>query len=57
MFDALIELVDPGVKPFKPVKGKSNVLMFVGLQVFFRIIISYKILILKYYREVVRQPQ
>jgi signal recognition particle subunit SRP54 len=32
VFDALIELLDPGVKPFKPVKGKSNVLMFVGLQ-------------------------
>jgi signal recognition particle GTPase len=28
----LIELLDPGVKPFKPVKGKSNVFMFVGLQ-------------------------
>eukprot|EP00026_Physarum_polycephalum_P007325 Phypoly_transcript_07384.p1 GENE.Phypoly_transcript_07384~~Phypoly_transcript_07384.p1 ORF type:complete len:483 (+),score=96.62 Phypoly_transcript_07384:178-1626(+) len=32
VFDNLIELLDPGVKPFKPVKGKSNVLMFVGLQ-------------------------
>lgn len=32
VFDQLCELLDPGVKPFKPVKGKSNVLMFVGLQ-------------------------
>lgn len=32
VFDNLIELLDPGVKPFKPAKGKSNVLMFVGLQ-------------------------
>lgn len=27
-----IQLVDPGVKPFQPVKGKPNVIMFVGLQ-------------------------
>ena len=26
------QLVDPGVKPFTPVKGKPNVIMFVGLQ-------------------------
>eukprot|EP00128_Syssomonas_multiformis_P005225 Colp12_sorted_trinity150504_noHs@34501 len=32
VFDELCKLVDPGVKPFQPVKGKSNVLMFVGLQ-------------------------
>lgn len=32
VIDALVELLDPGVKPFKPVKGKSNVIMFVGLQ-------------------------
>lgn len=25
-------MVDPGVKPFQPVKGKPNVIMFVGLQ-------------------------
>lgn len=24
--------MDPGVKPFQPIKGKSNVIMFVGLQ-------------------------
>ena len=24
--------MDPGVKPFQPVKGKCNVIMFVGLQ-------------------------
>lgn len=32
VFDELCKLVDPGVEPFKPVKGKSNVVMFVGLQ-------------------------
>ena len=32
VFDELCNLVDPGVEPFKPVKGKSNVVMFVGLQ-------------------------
>lgn len=26
------QLVDPGVKPYQPVKGKPNVIMFVGLQ-------------------------
>ena len=26
------QLVDPGVKPFTPLKGKPNVIMFVGLQ-------------------------
>jgi signal recognition particle subunit SRP54 len=24
--------MDPGVKPWKPQRGKSNVIMFVGLQ-------------------------
>ncbi|CAG0898495.1 unnamed protein product [Cyprideis torosa] len=28
----LTKLVDPGVKPYQPVKGKPNVIMFVGLQ-------------------------
>jgi signal recognition particle subunit SRP54 len=32
VFDELCALLDPGVKPFKPTKGKSNVIMFVGLQ-------------------------
>eukprot|EP01137_Pigoraptor_chileana_P017563 Opistho-2@75813 len=32
VFDELCRLVDPGVKPFQPVKGKPNVIMFVGLQ-------------------------
>ena len=27
-----LQLVDPGVKPYQPVKGKPNVIMFVGLQ-------------------------
>ena len=26
------QLVDPGVTPWKPTKGKQNVIMFVGLQ-------------------------
>jgi len=32
VFQELIKLVDPGVKPWQPVKGKQNVIMFVGLQ-------------------------
>ncbi|KAJ5078906.1 signal recognition particle 54 kda protein [Anaeramoeba ignava] len=32
VFDELCKLVDPGVEPFKPVKGKPNIIMFVGLQ-------------------------
>ncbi|KAF8758981.1 Signal recognition particle 54 kDa protein [Rhizoctonia solani] len=32
VFDELVRLVDPGVEPYKPVKGKSNVIMAVGLQ-------------------------
>ena len=28
----LVKLVDPGIKPYKPKKGKANVIMFVGLQ-------------------------
>uniref|UniRef100_D3TNF4 Signal recognition particle 54 kDa protein n=1 Tax=Glossina morsitans morsitans TaxID=37546 RepID=D3TNF4_GLOMM len=32
VFKELIKLVDPGVKPYQPVKGKANVIMFVGLQ-------------------------
>ncbi|KAJ8938334.1 hypothetical protein NQ318_007047 [Aromia moschata] len=32
VFKELVKLVDPGVKPFQPVKGKPNVIMFVGLQ-------------------------
>lgn len=33
VFRELVKLVDPGVKPYTPVKGKANVVMFVGLQV------------------------
>lgn len=32
VFDELVKLVDPHADPFKPKKGKPNVIMFVGLQ-------------------------
>jgi signal recognition particle subunit SRP54 len=32
VFQELCGLLDPGVKPFTPVKGKQNIFMFVGLQ-------------------------
>jgi len=32
VYKELVKLVDPGVKPFQPVKGRPNVIMFVGLQ-------------------------
>ncbi|KAI6221839.1 Signal recognition particle 54 kDa protein [Aphelenchoides fujianensis] len=32
VFSELVKLVDPGVKPFVPQKGRANVIMFVGLQ-------------------------
>ncbi|KAL3069432.1 hypothetical protein niasHS_018157 [Heterodera schachtii] len=32
VFTELLKLVDPGVTPFQPVKGRPNVVMFVGLQ-------------------------
>jgi len=32
VFDELVKLLDPGTKPWKPQRGKSNVIMFVGLQ-------------------------
>ena len=32
VFDELVALVDPGVEPYKPTKGKVNVLMAVGIQ-------------------------
>ncbi|KAI1704457.1 SRP54-type protein, GTPase domain-containing protein [Ditylenchus destructor] len=32
VFTELLKLVDPGVQPFQPSKGRANVLMFVGLQ-------------------------
>jgi signal recognition particle subunit SRP54 len=38
IFDELVALVDPGTQSYKPVKGKSNVIMFVGLQVLSMII-------------------
>ncbi|RXG56481.1 Signal recognition particle 54 kDa protein [Armadillidium vulgare] len=34
VFRELVKLVDPGVKPHVPVKGKPNIIMFVGLQLF-----------------------
>lgn len=33
IFDELVQLVDPGVEPYKPKKGHPNVIMAVGLQV------------------------
>jgi signal recognition particle subunit SRP54 len=30
VLDELVQLVDPGKKPFKPRKGQCNVIMFVG---------------------------
>src|SRR3954470_4915418 len=32
VYDELVKMVDPHAEPFKPRKGKSNVIMFVGLQ-------------------------
>jgi len=32
VFDAIKRMVDPGVKPFQPKKGQTNVIMFVGMQ-------------------------
>eukprot|EP00003_Mantamonas_plastica_P021577 TRINITY_DN3517_c0_g2_i1.p1 TRINITY_DN3517_c0_g2~~TRINITY_DN3517_c0_g2_i1.p1 ORF type:complete len:509 (-),score=185.37 TRINITY_DN3517_c0_g2_i1:123-1607(-) len=32
VYDALTDMIDPGVPPYKPIKGQSNVIMFVGLQ-------------------------
>ncbi|KAI9765316.1 MAG: Signal recognition particle [Geoglossum simile] len=32
VFDELVKLVDPHAEPFKPKKGRPNVIMFVGLQ-------------------------
>jgi signal recognition particle subunit SRP54 len=32
VFEALCALLDPKKTPFEPVKGKSNVIMFIGLQ-------------------------
>ncbi|CAL1704695.1 unnamed protein product [Somion occarium] len=32
IFDELVQLVDPGVEPYKPKKGQPNVIMAVGLQ-------------------------
>jgi signal recognition particle subunit SRP54 len=37
IFDELVALVDPGTQSYVPIKGKSNVIMFVGLQVFHRV--------------------
>ena len=36
VYEELVNMLSPiDVEPFKPVKGKSNVIMFVGLQVAF----------------------
>ncbi|KAH8116925.1 SRP54-type protein [Phellopilus nigrolimitatus] len=32
IFDELVQLVDPGIEPYKPKKGHPNVIMAVGLQ-------------------------
>ena len=32
VFQELVQLVDPGVKSYLPVKGRPNVIMMVGLQ-------------------------
>ncbi|KAI9143678.1 signal recognition particle-containing protein [Paraphysoderma sedebokerense] len=32
VYDELCRLVDPGLEPYQPVKNKSNIIMFVGLQ-------------------------
>eukprot|EP00298_Acanthocystis_sp_HF-20_P001673 c12089_g1_i1.p1 GENE.c12089_g1_i1~~c12089_g1_i1.p1 ORF type:complete len:489 (-),score=228.67 c12089_g1_i1:105-1571(-) len=32
VFTEIVNLVDPGIEPFRPNKGKSNVIMYVGLQ-------------------------
>ncbi|CAL4087086.1 unnamed protein product, partial [Meganyctiphanes norvegica] len=32
VFKELVKLVDPGVNPYVPVKGRPNIVMFVGLQ-------------------------
>ncbi|KAG7188367.1 hypothetical protein KM043_008021 [Ampulex compressa] len=32
VFKELVKLIDPGVKAYQPVKGRANVIMFVGLQ-------------------------
>jgi signal recognition particle subunit SRP54 len=32
VYDELVKMLDPGKEPFKPKKGKPNVIMFVGLQ-------------------------
>ena len=32
VFKELVKLVDPGVMPFQPKKGRANIIMFVGLQ-------------------------
>lgn len=40
IFDELVQLVDPGVEPYKPKKGQSNIIMAVGLQVQLHVHIS-----------------
>jgi signal recognition particle subunit SRP54 len=33
VFDGMVDILDPGVKAFRPKRKKANVIMFVGLQV------------------------
>jgi signal recognition particle subunit SRP54 len=33
VFDGMVAILDPGVKPFRPKRKRPNVIMFVGLQV------------------------
>jgi signal recognition particle subunit SRP54 len=32
VFQELVKMLDPGIKPFQPKKGRPNVIMYVGLQ-------------------------
>ena len=32
VFEELVSMLSPAKKPFKPEKGKTNIVMFVGLQ-------------------------
>lgn len=43
VFKELVRLVDPGVKPYQLVKGRPNIIMFVGLQVNILAILNQKL--------------
>lgn len=51
VFKELVKLVDPGVKPYQPVKGRPNIIMFVGLQVRFSLEDWRKIFVMLKYGE------